>query len=74
MYRRERVEHRFVQRRMVGVDSSGMLSKIVESRERFTTMAREWTFSSVLSGKSALVSKQVNQVLTERAWQGALIS
>lgn len=69
MYRRERVEHRFVQGCMVGVDSSGMLSKIIKSRERFTTMAWKWSFSSMLSGKSALLSKQVNQVLTERAWQ-----
>jgi hypothetical protein len=49
VYWRQGTEHRFVQCRMVGVDSSGVLSKIIKSRKRFTTMAREWSFSSMLS-------------------------
>lgn len=69
MYRRKGIEHRFVQGCMVGVDSSGVLSEIVESREGLTTMAREWTFTSMFSVKSVGCSEQVTQVLTERAWQ-----
>ena len=33
---------------MVCMNSSGMLTEIVETRECFTAMTREWSFSSVL--------------------------
>ena len=49
MYSVERAKHRLVQCHMVGMDSSGMLSKIVQSRECFPTMTREWSFSSMFS-------------------------
>jgi hypothetical protein len=43
----ERTKHRLVQRHMISMDGSGMLTKIVQSRECFSTMTGEWSFSSM---------------------------
>jgi len=63
MYSVERTEHRLVQCHMVGMDSSGMLSKIVQSRESLSTMTREWSFSSMFSDCQRSTTKKENRYL-----------
>ena len=45
----ERTEHCLIERHVVRMDSRGMLSKIIKSRKCFSTMAREWSFTSMFS-------------------------
>lgn len=46
----EVTHHLFVHVLLVCVNGLGVLTKIVESGEMFSTMTIEWTFASVFSG------------------------
>jgi hypothetical protein len=47
VYRRKRVQHSFVQGDLIRVDSSGMLTQVVQSRKGFAAVTRERSFTSV---------------------------
>lgn len=49
VYSVEGTEHGLVQCHMIGVNSSSMLSKVIESRECFSTMTRERSLSGMFS-------------------------
>lgn len=53
MHRRERIEHCFVQGSMVGVDRRGVLAQVVQTREGFTAMTWEGSFTGMFPAWSA---------------------
>lgn len=49
VHRCERVEHRLIEGGVIGVDSRGVLTQVVETGKGFATVARERPFASVFS-------------------------